>query len=271
MYSPLLDSLTLLAAYAARTRRVKIGVGVYLLALRHPLAAAKQLATIDYLSNGRFICGIGVGGEITVEWEALGIPVKERGSRVDEGITILKRVWSEPRVTYEGRHYRFKAVEVDPKPPQGASLPFWIGGRSDAALRRVARVGDGWLAYLVTPSRFRESLTKIQDWAGEYGRDGSRIVPACNLFISTHRDRAVARRRAVEGLTVRYRQNFDELVDKYCAIGTVEDCASTIDRLVAAGVRHVELSPLLPAEELADQVAVWSEELIPIFRQASND
>ncbi|HEX2172007.1 MAG TPA: LLM class flavin-dependent oxidoreductase [Dehalococcoidia bacterium] len=268
MYSPLLDSLTLLAAYAARTKRLKIGVGVYLLGLRHPLAAAKQLATIDYLSNGRFICGIGVGGEITIEWDALGIPVKERASRVDEGIAILKRLWGdEPSVTHEGRHYRFRDIVIDPKPPQGRDLPIWIGGRSDAALRRAARVGDGWLAYVVTPDRYRESLEKIQAWAPEYGRDPSRITPGTLIFISTHPDRAVARRRAVEGLTVRYNQNFENLVDKYCAFGTVDECTEAIAQYVAAGVRHVVLSPLVPAADLPDQVALWTEELLPALRK----
>lgn len=268
MYSPLLDSLTLLAAYAVRTRRIKIGVGVYLLALRHPLAAAKQLATIDYLSNGRFLCGVGVGGEITIEWESLGIPVKERGSRVDEGIEILKRLWGpEESVTHAGRHYCFQDIVIDPKPPQGADLPIWIGGRSDAALRRVARVGDGWLAYVVQPDRYRAGLEKIRNWAGESGRDGNRIAAGCNIFTSTHRDRAVARRRAIEGLTIRYRQDFENLVDKYCAFGTVEDCAETIQQYYDAGVRHFELSPLVPADELPDQIALWSEELLPLFKK----
>lgn len=270
MYSPLLDSVSLLSAYAARTKRAKIGVGVYLLALRHPLAAAKQLATIDYLSNGRFQCGIGVGGEIKIEWDALGIPVKERASRVDEGIAILKRLWGdEETVTHTGRHYHFEKIKVDPKPPQGKNLPFWIGGRADAALRRAARVGDGYLAYVVQPDRYRQSLDKIREWAPEYGRDGSQITPGMLLFISTHRDRAVARQRAVEGLTVRYNQDFENLVDKYCAFGNVDDCTETIARYVEAGVRHLVLSPLVPAAELPEQVDLWSDELLPAVRKLS--
>jgi len=118
MHSPILDVMTVLASFAAITERVKIGTAVYLLPLRHPVVTAKQVASLDALSGGRFIFGVGVGGEIAREFAAVGVPVSERGRRTDEGLEILTRVLSQDHVTYEGRYYQIHDVTLEPRPPQ---------------------------------------------------------------------------------------------------------------------------------------------------------
>jgi hypothetical protein len=118
MHSPILDVMTVLASFAAITERVHIGTAVYLLPLRHPVATAKQVASLDVLSGGRFIFGVGVGGEIAREFVAVGVPVSERGRRTDEGLEILTRVLSQDHVTYEGRCYQIHDVTLEPRPQQ---------------------------------------------------------------------------------------------------------------------------------------------------------
>src|SRR5262249_29140796 len=138
---------------------------VYLLALRHPTVAAKLVASLDVLSGGRVVFGVGVGGEFPKEFEASGVPHRERGARGDEGIAVCRAVWGPSPAAVGGRFTPLDDVVLEPKPVQLGGPPIWIGGRSDAALRRAARVGDGWIAYLVTPQRFRASLEKIESFA----------------------------------------------------------------------------------------------------------
>src|SRR5262245_17444391 len=170
MHSPILDVMTVLASFAAITERVHIGTAVYLLPLRHPVATAKQVASLDALSGGRFIFGVGVGGEIAREFAAVGVPVSERGRRTDEGLEILTRLLSQDHVTYEGRYYQIHDVTLEPRPQQQPYPPIWIGGRSDAAIRRAARFAQGWLGYLVSSNRLQAALHQIQEIAPTYGR-----------------------------------------------------------------------------------------------------
>ena len=145
-HNPLYESLTLLASYASITSRIRLGSGVYLLALRQPTVAAKITSTLDALSGGRLIFGVGVGGENPKEFEACGVPHKERGARVTEGIDVVRALWRDTPATFEGRFTRFEGVSLDPKPVQRPGPPIWIGGRADAALARAGRPGDGWVS-----------------------------------------------------------------------------------------------------------------------------
>src|SRR3989440_11607596 len=164
-HTPLYESLTLLASYAPITRRIRLGTAVYLLALRSPAVAAKITATIDVLSGGRLIFGVGVGGENPKEFELCGVPHAERGARVSEGIDVVRTLWRDTPATIKGRFTNFSGVSIDPKPVQQPGPPIWIGGRSDAALARAGRQGDGWVSYVVQPERYAPSLHKIRSAA----------------------------------------------------------------------------------------------------------
>src|SRR5215813_12842496 len=126
-YVPILESLTLLSFVAAVTDRVRLGTGVYLLPLRHPTTTAKVAATLDLLSGGRLVLGVGVGGEFPPEFRACGVPVAERGSRANEAIGLLRRLWTESGVTHEGRHFQIGPVSIDPKPVQAGGPPILVG------------------------------------------------------------------------------------------------------------------------------------------------
>lgn len=142
---PRYDSMALLASYASITRRVKLGCAVYLLALRPPAVAAQAAATLDVLSGGRLIFGVGVGGENPKEFELCGVPHRERGARVTEAIDVLRTLWRDSPASFAGRFTRFDGVSIEPRPVQKPGPPILIGGRSDAALARAARQGDGWV------------------------------------------------------------------------------------------------------------------------------
>ena len=267
MYSPIIEAVTLLAAFAGVTERVKLGTGVYLLPLRHPTVVAKLFAGLDYVSNGRLIFGVGVGGEFPKEFEACGVPVSERGSRTDEGLEIVRRLWAEPVVTFEGRHYRFRDITLTPPPIQRPHPPIWLGGRSDAAVRRTARFGDGWLAYMATPQRIRDSMDRIRERAAQQGRDPASVAAGLLLFVHVASDRETARRRIVDDLTARYNQPFEPLVDRYCAFGTAADCAATIGGFLEVGVSNLVLKfTCTPAEQL-DQQAAFAERVLPLIRR----
>src|SRR2546422_9071017 len=168
-HNPIHESITLLASYAPITKRIKLGVGVYLLALRSPAVGAKQAATLDVLSGGRLVFGVGVGGENPKEFELCGVPHKERGARVNEGIDVVRTLWRDTPATFNGRFTRFTSVSIDPKPIQEPP-PIWIGGRSHAALTRAGRQGDGWGSYVVQPDRYAPNLDKIRAAAAGTGR-----------------------------------------------------------------------------------------------------
>jgi probable F420-dependent oxidoreductase len=172
---PILEALMLLAYVAAGTRRVTLGTEVLVLPQRHPTLVAKQVSTLDTLSGGRVRLGIGVGWQES-EYEALGEDFHTRGARMDEAIRLLRAYWNDAQVDFQGRHYRVAAIAMEPKPPQGARLPIWIGGLSEAAFRRVAELGDGWLASRITDAASaRLAIESIRRHAEAAGRDPATI------------------------------------------------------------------------------------------------
>jgi probable F420-dependent oxidoreductase len=172
---PILEALTALAYMAAVTSRVTLGTEVLVLPQRQPALVAKQVSTLDTLSGGRIRLGVGVGWQES-EYVALGESFRNRGARMDEAIRLLRAYWTDAEVTTAGPHYRTISMAMEPKPPQGERLPIWIGGNSEAAYRRVGRLGDGWLASRVTdPASARESIESIRRHAEQAGRDPGAI------------------------------------------------------------------------------------------------
>jgi probable F420-dependent oxidoreductase len=173
----LLEPLVTLGAISAVTHRIRLGTGILVLPQRQPALVAKQVATLDVLSNGRVRLGVGVGWQRS-EYESLGVPFEERGRRIDEAITLMRRYWTEPSVTFHGQFYRAEAMGMDPKPVQPGGPPIWLGGESEAALHRVGRLGDGWMAMADSDEAVvtaPEKLATIRAAAEAAGRDPARI------------------------------------------------------------------------------------------------
>ena len=169
------EPLIVLAFLAAVTRRVLLGTSVYLLALRNPLVAAKQAVSLDRLSDGRLVLGIGVGW-LEGEFTALGVPYRQRGSRTDEAIAVLKALCDQDSAEFRGHHHSFTAIEFLPKPVQRPHPPLWIGGRSDAALRRAARAGDAWHPSHLTVDELRRQIPELRAECERAGRAPDEVA-----------------------------------------------------------------------------------------------
>lgn len=166
----LYDPWVLLAAVGAVTTTIKLGTCVYVLPLRDPLVTARAVATLDVVSNGRAILGAGLGW-MKEEFDAAGVDFRTRASRNDEIVPILRSLWSEELTSAAGRHINFEPVYFYPKPPQGAGLPIVFGGDSEAALRRSARLGNGWLGTWCTPETTRAYVEQLESLLVDYGRE----------------------------------------------------------------------------------------------------
>jgi probable F420-dependent oxidoreductase len=159
--TPYLEPVAVLAAAAVVTERARLGSSVFILGHRHPVVMAKMLTTIDTLSGGRLICGVGVGWweeELTI----LGAPFHQRGRQADEILRVFKELWTAPNPRFEGEFYRFSDVGFAPKPVQKPHPPIWVGGDSPGAFRRVATLGDGWHATSKTPDELRACLPRLR-------------------------------------------------------------------------------------------------------------
>jgi probable F420-dependent oxidoreductase len=167
--APILESMAALAAIAGRTRRVKFGVNVVSVAMREPVLLAKQCATIDMLSSGRLLPGFGIGSPRGPEWTAMHLDPSTRGRRTDEALEIIGRLWAGEKLDYEGKHYRLTGAQIAPLPAQ-PDLPMWIGGSSDAAVRRTARYGTGWQAGSEPVEEVGRVITAIRAAVVEAGR-----------------------------------------------------------------------------------------------------
>lgn len=167
--TPILECMTALAAVAGRTRRIKFGVNVVAVAMRDPVLLAKQCATIDVLSEGRMLPGFGIGSPRGAEWDAMHLDPTTRGRRTDEALEIISRLWKGERLTYAGKHFRLTSASIAPLPVQ-ADLPMWIGGSSDAAVRRTAQFGTGWQAGSETPETVGRVIAAIKEAAAKAGR-----------------------------------------------------------------------------------------------------
>jgi len=166
---PILECMTALAAVAGRTRRIKFGVNVVAVAMREPVLLAKQCATIDVLSEGRMLPGFGIGSPRGLEWDAMHLDPATRGRKTDEALEIISRLWKGERLSYSGQHFRLTSASISPLPVQ-ADFPMWIGGSSDAAVRRTAKYGTGWQAGSETPETVGRVIAAIKDAASKAGR-----------------------------------------------------------------------------------------------------
>jgi probable F420-dependent oxidoreductase len=264
-HNPMYESLTLLASYASITTRVRLGTAVYLLALRPPAIAAKVTATLDALSGGRLIFGVGVGGENPKEFELCGVPHRERGARVTEAIDAVRALWHDTPASFHGRFTSFTGVSIDPKPVQRPAPPIWVGGRSDAALVRAGRQGDGWVSYVVQPERFARSLDKVRGAAQSAGRDLANFTAAHLAFVTLGGDWESAKAEWVRGLTKRYNQDFEPLAKKYGIIGTAEQCAEQLERFRAAGCGYVIVNAIGGPEREMEQLERFAKDVRPLL------
>jgi len=168
------DPLEWLAFAAGVTDKVKLGTGVLLLPLHAPILLAKRVATLDALSGGRVVLGVGMGWQ-REEYQTIGVPYEERGKRLDDGINAVRALWAQSPATYHGPFYNFDRVHSDPKPAQKAGVPIVIGGSTDIAARRAGRIGDGFFPHAISPDDFAARIETMRAAAKEAGRNPDAI------------------------------------------------------------------------------------------------
>jgi len=263
---PFLDPLQQIAQAAVISRRLTFGVGVYLLPLRNFAPVAKQVSTLDLMTEGRLIFGVGVGGEFPKEYEASGIPHSERGARLSDGIRVLKKFWTGAPVTHESPFLKFENVAMRPTPWQKGGPPIWCGGRSKPALRRAARIGDGWHSYAITSDMYRDGLALVKETAEEVGRSFSPFGTGHLLFARVSDDYESALDEAADHLSTRYNMNMRPAAKRYGAIGTPQDVAEAIRNFYEAGVRHITLDIAGVYERRGEQLERFSSDVLPLLR-----
>ena len=200
---PYLEPVVALAAAAVCTTRARLGASVFILGHRHPVVMAKMLTSIDALSDGRLICGVGVGWW-KEELEILGVPFNRRGRQADEILKVFTTLWSDAHPSFEGEFFRFRDIGFAPKPVQKPRPPIWVGGDSPGAFRRVATLGDGWHATSKTPTEFREALPRLRAAADKAGRAFDTI--ALSLRFTLRDDLLAKGTQAVVDTLVEYKR-----------------------------------------------------------------
>lgn len=266
--NPSTEAMMSLARLSAVTERVRIGTSILLLPLYPPAIIAKQVADLDRATGGRLVLGVGVGGEYPQEFRACQVPIQERGRRLDEAIPLLRRLWTAKEISHDGPLYPMRDVTVHPSPAQAGGPPIVVAGRQEPAMRRAARLGNGWMPYLYSPRRYAASVRTIRAAAVEGGRNLTGFGWYAFVFVNIDSDGVRARQNAARTIGGTYNQDFQAMIDKVAAVGTPSEVTRKLQDFVAAGARHFIF---MPATGTADPGAVLHrllDEVLPEVRTA---
>ena len=265
-----MESLISLAFVAARTKAIGIGTCVLLFPMRQLSVVAAQISTLAILSGGRLRLGIGIGGEWPREWQAAGVPLKERGARLDEALPLLQRLLAGEVVTAEGRFNSFCDVSVSPVPPP---VPTYLAGRADVALARVGRLADGWLGFFVTPNGFRRDSAVIDIAREQAGR--ASLPFERGMLLNFHLDtQEAAMTRALE-LNLGFPKELqlegnDEQLKRLGLVGTPEDVGARMQEYIDAGCTTFAVSPMEKENDAYQrQVRRFASEVLPRLKSAT--
>ncbi len=257
---PFLESLTTIAAIAARTTKLKLGTYVLVLPLREPVLLAKVCSAIDHISKGRFVLGVAAGW-YEREFRACGVSFEHRGTVTGRNLTLLRRLLNDDDVTTKIGQHDLQHVTIEPKNFGGRRLKIMMGGYVENAVRRIARLSDGWLSYYYTPESFAKTWQRILTYVKEFGRDPGELNSANMLTICVDRDEQKAQRRA-HAFSQAYMDlpSWSEASPDSIIAGNADSCAKTLRKHIDAGVGEFVL---IPAEYDIEQVEVIMNEVIP--------
>lgn len=276
---PRLDPLTLLAAIAVRTETVRLGTAVLLGALRPPVLGAHALASLDQISAGRLIVGLGAGFPMPAtraEFDSVGVPFHERVGRLTETVRIWRRLWSDPDpavaggVDFTGRYWRFEGLELQPKPRQRGGPPLWLAGSSPRALQRTGTSFDGWLPYPPTARQYAEEWEVVKRTARLEGAREDRLTPALYATVALEDDLSRARAMLADYCESYYGLPLEAMRQVQAFYGgDGNGCAEWLDGYKAAGARHIVIrfATLEGHHEMARRAA---EEVLPLLRGESS-
>jgi probable F420-dependent oxidoreductase len=260
-----LEPVTFLSFIAGRLRKMKFGTSTLVLPTRNPVVLAKELATLDFLSQGRVFPAIGLGGEESKDLQVVGVDRKTRAGRTDEMIVLMRRLWTEENVTFAGKYFSVEETTIMPRPWQKKGPPIWIGGRSEAALRRTGRLGDGWLVSSVSASEVEHGIKTIR----RYAVDAGRQVPEDHYGVLIPFYFAADAAKAAEfgGRSIRPRADLS--ISEFTAFGTADQVRARVQAYIAAGATKFIMRPCGPFDGWREQVEILAREVIEPLQTAN--
>ena len=268
---PTLLNVPAMAAAAGATSSLRVMTGIVIAPLYHPVLLSKLVTSLDQVSNGRLDFGIGISGQrgTKVEFDALGIPTRTRGRRTNEMLEVMRRLWTEEHVDHHGDFFDFQDVTLLPQPVQKPYPPVWVSGRSEAAMRRAALLGEGWYPYLFSVRRLKASNDMVRQFAAEANRDLDGFHWGLNQPTAISQDRDEALGLAVSNVGERYvtpERSAADIARALCISGTPDDCAKAVEQRIEAGVEHLNLGFLASdPDRLYRQMELFAQHVMPRF------
>lgn len=253
-----LEPITFLSYIAGRLPGMKFGTSTLVLSTRNPVILAKELATLDFISRGRFFPAVGLGSDDAKDFAAVGVSKKERAPRSDEAIVLMRRLWTEENVSFDGKFYSVQDVTITPRPWQKGGPPIWIGGRSEAALRRTGRLGDGWLVSGASAAEVGDGINAIRAYAAEAGR----VVPEDHYGVLLPFYFARSSDKAYEAAKQSLRLRPELSPFDFTALGRPEEVRQRIEQFIQAGATKFVMRPCGPFEKWREQVELLAREVI---------
>jgi probable F420-dependent oxidoreductase len=256
----MLEPVTLLSYVAAITTKLKLGTSVILLPLRNPIQLAKAYSTLDSMSGGRAVLGVGLGGgHLGSHEDVFGYTREGRVTRFTESVEIMKLLWTEPKASFQGRYWNFKDVSMEPKPAQKPHLPIIFGGHHENALRRAVKYADGWMgAGSSSSSAFVRESARICEMLGDAKRDPGTFHFAKRVYLAVDKDEARGERRIREWFGGRYKNS--DLGPKVSIWGSAEKCTEKIQEIVKAGAQQIVFNPMFDEME---HLEICAKEIMP--------
>lgn len=242
------DGLSMANRFLSLSDRLAVNTAVYLLPLRHPVVVARQLADIAAFAPGRFTFGVGIGGEDPHEYEVCGVDPSTRGRRMDECIEIIRALLAGVAVDHDTRHFRLEQATIAPAP--SVEVPIIVGGRSDAALQRAGRLGDGWMGLWVSPERYAASVATMHEAAAAAGRDQAPSINGLNVWCGLDADETAARTHVAEAMQTFYQLPYERF-ERWSPFGTPERVAEVLAPYAEAGCSIFNLIAVSSSPEAA--------------------
>lgn len=262
---PRLEALSTLAAIAGRTQRVKLGTAVFLPALRNPVILANEVANLDIISKGRVILGVGIASKtpsVEKEFTACGVSFRHRVSIFEECITLMRRLWTEPQVTFNGRHFQLDGISLGLRPVQQGGVPIWMAASAEKPQRRMLKIGDGWFPNSTSPKAFTKGWQQIEALAKESGDDAGRLHKALYTTLNINEDKAQADKEMKEFIEGYYGMPFETMSRTQSVFtGNVQDAVNWLKGFIDAGAQTLVIR--FGGPDQAGQLELCGKEVIP--------
>ena len=265
---PRLEAISTLAAIAGRTKRVKLGTAVFLPALRNPVVLANEVANLDIVSQGRVIFGVGIASKtptVEKEFDACGVSFRHRVSIFEECVTIMRQLWTEPEVNFQGRHFQLDGVSLGLKPVQKGGVPIWMAASAEKPQRRMLKMGDGWFPNATSPEAYTEGWHQIKTLANESGRQAGQLHKALYTTVNINEDKTQADKEMREFIEGYYGMPFENMARTQSVFtGNIQDVIGWLKSFVDVGVQTIVIR--FGSPDQSSQLELCGKEVLPKLR-----